>query len=97
MMIHPRPLQLEEAFLFLSRIQSLVKIILAQIDTYLHPALPFRMEPGDVAVAKVAVPHLFVDHELHDRVAVVMAPPGAIRIMLALLITHDVMDDFPVI
>ena len=46
MMIHPRPLRLEEAFLFLSRIQSLVKVILSKIDAHLHPALPFGMEQG---------------------------------------------------
>ena len=36
---------------------TLPEEVLAQIDTHLYPAFPFRMETGDVRVAEMAVPH----------------------------------------
>ena len=55
------------------------------------------MEPGDITVAQMAVPHLLVHDELHDRVPVIVAPPVAAVIGLAFLIPHDGVDDLAVI
>ena len=76
---------------------SLPEEVLAQVDAHLHPALPFGMEAGDVRVAEMSVPHGFVDDKFYNGPAVVMTPFVAAGITLALLITHDGVDDFAVV